>query len=192
MIGTNKKCSQDTVDTVLGDLAVLDAGPAGLSGDCPDKLAEWLESRQPKLVTAAHWQAIDRFERQAGEELPPTRQSGRPDRAPAGWARLMAGGQKRIARRKETPMTYVIAEPCVDIKDKACIEECPVDCIYEGARMLYIHPDECVDCGACEPVCPVESIYYEDDLPGEYSEYTQINVDFFDELGSPGGAAKIG
>ena len=62
-------------------------------------------------------------------------------------------------------MTYVIAEPCVDLLDKACIEECPVDCIYEGARMLYIHPDECVDCGACEPVCPVEAIYYEDDVP---------------------------
>ncbi|UQX12736.1 ferredoxin [Candidatus Mycobacterium methanotrophicum] len=89
-------------------------------------------------------------------------------------------------------MTYVIAEPCVDIKDKACIEECPVDCIYEGARMLYIHPDECVDCGACEPVCPVESIYYEDDLPEQWSEYSQINADFFTELGSPGGAAKIG
>ena len=58
-------------------------------------------------------------------------------------------------------MTYVIAEPCVDVKDKACIDECPVDCIYEGDRMLYIHPDECVDCGACEPVCPVEAIYYE-------------------------------
>ena len=62
-------------------------------------------------------------------------------------------------------MTYVIAEPCVDLLDKACIEECPVDCIYEGERMLYIHPDECVDCGACEPVCPVEAIYYEDDVP---------------------------
>ena len=62
-------------------------------------------------------------------------------------------------------MAYVIAEPCVDVNDKACIEECPVDCIYQGARMLYIHPDECVDCGACEPVCPVEAIYYEDDLP---------------------------
>ncbi|CAM4089252.1 Ferredoxin [Mycobacterium basiliense] len=89
-------------------------------------------------------------------------------------------------------MTYVIAEPCVDIKDKACIEECPVDCIYEGSRMLYIHPDECVDCGACEPVCPVEAIYYEDDLPAEYSAYRQINADFFAELGSPGGAAKVG
>ncbi|WP_264005705.1 indolepyruvate ferredoxin oxidoreductase subunit alpha, partial [Mycolicibacterium sphagni] len=52
---------------------------------------------------------------------------------------------------EELSVTYVIAEPCVDVKDKACIEECPVDCIYEGARMLYIHPDECVDCGACEP-----------------------------------------
>lgn len=49
-------------------------------------------------------------------------------------------------------VTYVIALPCVDLKDKACIDECPVDCIYEGERMLYIHPDECVDCGACEPV----------------------------------------
>ncbi|OBB91676.1 ferredoxin [Mycobacterium sp. 852002-40037_SCH5390672] len=89
-------------------------------------------------------------------------------------------------------MAYVIAESCVDIKDKACIEECPVDCIYEGARMLYIHPDECVDCGACEPVCPVESIFYEDDLPAEHSQYLQINADFFAELGSPGGAAKVG
>jgi len=89
-------------------------------------------------------------------------------------------------------VTYTIAEPCVDIKDKACIEECPVDCIYEGARMLYIHPDECVDCGACEPVCPVEAIYYEDDVPDQWSGYTQINADFFAELGSPGGASKVG
>ncbi len=89
-------------------------------------------------------------------------------------------------------MTYVIAEPCVDVLDKACIEECPVDCIYEGGRMMYIHPDECVDCGACEPVCPVEAIFYEDDLPEKWRDYTAINVDFFDELGSPGGAAKVG
>ena len=68
-------------------------------------------------------------------------------------------------------MTYVIAQTCVDVLDKACIEECPVDCIYEGERMLYIHPDECVDCGACEPVCPVEAIYYEDDVPEQWKEY---------------------
>ena len=89
-------------------------------------------------------------------------------------------------------MTYVIAQPCVDIKDKACIDECPVDCIYEGERMLYIQPDECVDCGACEPVCPVEAIYYEDDVPEAWKDYTAANAEFFGDLGSPGGAAKRG
>ncbi|CAJ1505372.1 ferredoxin [[Mycobacterium] burgundiense] len=89
-------------------------------------------------------------------------------------------------------MTCVIAESCVDVKDRACIEECPVDCIYEGARMLYIHPEECVDCGACEPVCPVEAIFYEDGLPEQWAHYTAINAEFFTELGSPGGAAKTG
>jgi NAD-dependent dihydropyrimidine dehydrogenase PreA subunit len=89
-------------------------------------------------------------------------------------------------------VTYVIAQPCVDVKDKACIDECPVDCIYEGKRSLYIHPDECVDCGACEPVCPVEAIYYEDDLPSEWSGYLHANADFFAPIGSPGGAARTG
>ncbi|EHI11996.1 ferredoxin [Mycolicibacterium thermoresistibile] len=97
-------------------------------------------------------------------------------------------------------MTYVIGEPCVDVKDRACVEECPVDCIYEGGRMLYIHPDECVDCGACEPVCPVEAIYYEDDLPEPLQPYLEENAKFFTEtlpgrsepLGSPGGAMKLG
>ncbi|MBX3094769.1 MAG: ferredoxin family protein [Cryobacterium sp.] len=89
-------------------------------------------------------------------------------------------------------MTYVIALPCVDVKDRACVDECPVDCIYEGDRMLYIHPDECVDCGACEPVCPVEAIYYEDDTPEEWADYYRVNVEFFDDVGSPGGAAKVG
>jgi NAD-dependent dihydropyrimidine dehydrogenase PreA subunit len=94
--------------------------------------------------------------------------------------------------REERFVTYVIALPCVDIKDRACVDECPVDCIYEGNRMLYINPEECVDCGACEPVCPVEAIYYEDDVPTEYSEYLDVNAAFFDKLGTPGGAAKMG
>ena len=55
-------------------------------------------------------------------------------------------------------MPYVIASPCIDVNDKACVEECPVDCIYEGERKSYINPKECIDCGACEPVCPVEAI----------------------------------
>jgi NAD-dependent dihydropyrimidine dehydrogenase PreA subunit len=96
------------------------------------------------------------------------------------------------AKSRSESVTYVIAQPCVDLKDLACVEECPVDCIYEGKRMLYIHPDECVDCGACEPVCPVEAIFYEDDTPEEWKEYYNANVDFFSDLGSPGGAAKLG
>jgi NAD-dependent dihydropyrimidine dehydrogenase PreA subunit len=87
-------------------------------------------------------------------------------------------------------MTYVINESCIDVKDRACVDECPVDCIYEGKRMLYIQPDECVDCGACEPVCPQEAIFYEDDLPEESSAFLAVNADFFSELGSPGGASK--
>ncbi len=93
---------------------------------------------------------------------------------------------------EEPFVTYIIALPCVDIKDRACVDECPVDCIYEGNRMLYINPEECVDCGACEPVCPVEAIYYEDDVPAQYSEYLDVNAGFFDKLGTPGGAAKLG
>jgi len=89
-------------------------------------------------------------------------------------------------------VTFVIAQPCVDVKDKACIEACPVDCIYEGERSLYIHPDECVDCGACDPVCPVEAIFYLDDVPDEWAEYTRANVEFFGELGSPLGAGPLG
>jgi NAD-dependent dihydropyrimidine dehydrogenase PreA subunit len=99
---------------------------------------------------------------------------------------------RRAEQLEEDPVTYVIAQPCVDLKDRACVDECPVDCIYEGQRMLYIHPDECVDCGACEPVCPVEAIFYEDDTPEQWKDYYAANVDFFDDLGSPGGAAKLG
>lgn len=89
-------------------------------------------------------------------------------------------------------MAYIIALPCVDVKDRACVDECPVDCIYEGDRTLYIHPDECVDCGACEPVCPTEAIYYEDDLPEEWNVFQAVNAEFFDEIGSPGGAHGMG
>ena len=93
-------------------------------------------------------------------------------------------------------MVYVIAEPCIDVKDKACVDECPVDCIYEGERMLYIQPDECIDCAACEPACPVDAISYEDDLPEDWAQFQPINAEFFSEevtgLGEPGGAATVG
>lgn len=89
-------------------------------------------------------------------------------------------------------MTYVIADPCVDVLDKTCMEECPVDCIYEGERKLYIQPDECIDCGACATICPVEAIFFEDHLPEQWASHLQSNRDFFADLGMPGGAAQLG
>jgi NAD-dependent dihydropyrimidine dehydrogenase PreA subunit len=73
-------------------------------------------------------------------------------------------------------MTYVIAEPCIDAKEKSCIDVCPVDCIYETARMLVIDPTECIDCGACVPECPVQAIYPAGDLPAAWAEYEAINA----------------
>src|SRR6266498_3790771 len=78
-------------------------------------------------------------------------------------------------------MAYVIAEPCIDIKDKACVDECPVDCIYEGPRMLYIQPDECVDCDACVPVCPVTAIFSDEELPGEWKQFAAVNAEWFSD-----------
>ncbi|MBF6358360.1 4Fe-4S binding protein [Nocardia higoensis] len=97
-------------------------------------------------------------------------------------------------------MTFVIGESCVDVMDRACVEECPVDCIYTGDRMAYIHPTECVDCGACEPVCPVEAIYLADDIPAGQEGFVTANAAFFTDvlpgraapLGSPGSAAGVG
>ena len=76
-------------------------------------------------------------------------------------------------------MAYIIAEPCIGVKDKACVEVCPVDCIYEGEEMLYIHPDECIDCGACEPFCPVKAIFAEDETPDQWKQYIGFNKQFF-------------
>ncbi|HTP16123.1 MAG TPA: ferredoxin [Streptosporangiaceae bacterium] len=97
-------------------------------------------------------------------------------------------------------MPYVIAASCIDTMDRSCIEECPVDCIYEGSRKLYIHPAECIDCGACEPVCPVEAISQDRRVPAEEAEFVADNARFFSEplpgrsepLGLPGGAANVG
>ena len=83
-------------------------------------------------------------------------------------------------------MPYVIAEPCISVKDKACVEVCPVDCIYEGETQLYIHPDECIDCGACEPECPVTAIFPEEDVPANMVQYVQINRDIFTGPNPPG------
>ena len=97
-------------------------------------------------------------------------------------------------------MPYFIAAPCIDVMDKSCIEECPVDCIYEGDRKLYINPEECIDCGACEPACPEGAIFTDFKAPPEMTQFVEDNQRFFTgpldgrdkPLGSPGGGGKVG
>jgi len=79
-------------------------------------------------------------------------------------------------------VTYVITDPCIGTIDKSCVEVCPVDCIHfeEGVdRKLYIDPDECIDCGACEPVCPVTAIFTEDDVPDDMKEYIELDARWY-------------
>ena len=86
-------------------------------------------------------------------------------------------------------MAYYITETCIDVKDKACVEVCPVDCIHpidgEGEPMLYIDPDECIDCGACEPECPVEAIFAEEDMPDDQDRFVEINTKYFELRDDP-------
>jgi len=73
-------------------------------------------------------------------------------------------------------MTYIVTEPCINCKYTDCVEVCPVDCFYEGPNFLAIHPDECIDCNACVPTCPVEAIYADDELPAKWEHYTEWNA----------------
>ena len=85
-------------------------------------------------------------------------------------------------------MAYIICEPCIDTKDTACVDVCPVDCIhprkdepaFETATMLYIHPDECIDCGACVPACPVDAIFALDETPQAWSHFIDLNRAHYD------------
>lgn len=76
-------------------------------------------------------------------------------------------------------MAYIIAEPCIGVKDASCVAVCPVDCIYEGEDQYYINPEECIDCGACEPECPVEAIFADDSVPEQWHSYIEKNRTFF-------------
>ena len=78
-------------------------------------------------------------------------------------------------------MTHVVAEPCNNCKYTDCVVVCPVECFYEGETILYIHPDECIDCEACVPECPVEAIFHEDNLPEQWSEYVELNAKMSEE-----------
>jgi len=89
-------------------------------------------------------------------------------------------------------MPYIIAEPCIGLKDRSCVDVCPVDCIYEGEDQLYIHPDECIDCGACEPECPVTAIFPEEDTPPQWKSYIAKNKDVFQSATPPGKPQRKG
>ena len=73
-------------------------------------------------------------------------------------------------------MAYVVADPCVKCKYTDCVAVCPVDCFYEGKNSLAINPDECIDCGACEPECPTTAIFEESKLPAKWAAYKDINA----------------
>ena len=75
-------------------------------------------------------------------------------------------------------MTYVVAEPCINCKYTDCVAVCPVNCFYEGKNFLVIHPDECIDCGACEPECPTTAIFEESELPEKWNEWTALNAEY--------------
>ncbi|MEM0951360.1 MAG: ferredoxin family protein [Cyanobacteria bacterium P01_H01_bin.74] len=81
-------------------------------------------------------------------------------------------------------MPFVIGKDCDGVQDKACVDVCPVDCIYEfdGESQLFIHPDECIECGACQPVCPVSAIFMDDEMPEGQEKYVQLNADKTAEL----------
>ncbi len=78
-------------------------------------------------------------------------------------------------------MPFVISAACIDVKDKSCIEVCPVDCIYTdaGDRMCYIEPEQCIDCGVCESACPVQAIFPGDATPSEAVPFVEINSLWF-------------
>ena len=80
-------------------------------------------------------------------------------------------------------MPYIVTENCDKCRFTDCVEVCPVDCFYADDKMLYIQPDECIDCGACEPACPVSAIYPDDSLPDNLEKWVDINRDKCEEDG---------
>ncbi len=74
-------------------------------------------------------------------------------------------------------MTFVVTENCIQCKYTDCVSVCPVDCFYEGPNFLVINPDECIDCALCEPECPAEAIFSEDELPAGQEKFIEINAE---------------
>ena len=103
---------------------------------------------------------------------------------PVVWLDILLRAHAQAPERRTFPtidrigretMTYIIAQPCIGTKDASCVDVCPVDCIYEGEDQYYIHPEECIDCGACVPECPVEAIFPDDEVPEQWTEFIAKN-----------------
>ena len=100
---------------------------------------------------------------------------------------LPAGRVPRPPWAQGTCVAYIICEPCIGTKDSACVDVCPVDCIhprkdepdFAAAEMLYVHPDECIDCGACVPACPVEAIFALDETPQKWESFIRVNAQYY-------------
>jgi ferredoxin len=103
----------------------------------------------------------------------------------------VAGGHQTAESWSGEFMVFVIAEPCVDVLDKSCADVCPVDCIYEGGRKLYINPDECIECGACMTACPNDAVYEDIYLPSDWVIYRAIDAEI-SASGASGGASRVG
>ena len=111
--------------------------------------------------------------------------SGAGRRAPAS-DRVGGSGAKPPVKLEALKLAYIITEPCIGTKDTACVDVCPVDCIhprkdepeFATTEMLYIHPDECIDCGACVPACPVEAIFALDETPDKWQNFIETNAQY--------------
>jgi NAD-dependent dihydropyrimidine dehydrogenase PreA subunit len=101
--------------------------------------------------------------------------------------RLGAKHSFNLSKQEFPEMTYVITTPCIGVKDGACADVCPVDCIhptssepeYATSEQLYINPDECIDCGACEPACPVSAVFEESAVPAQDKDFVRKNAEYF-------------
>ena len=124
---------------------------------------------------------------QRGEQRGADAAGGTGEQEHAADHRMRVSTRRTRPRTRYPPMAYVIAEPCIGTKDNSCVEVCPVDCIhptpdepdYDKVEMLFIDPEECIDCDACVEACPVDACFAEDQLPDEWAQFAERNAAYF-------------
>jgi ferredoxin len=93
------------------------------------------------------------------------------------WPCTSFGFDCEWRKKRNYSMTHVVCQPCFGCKYTDCVVVCPVECFYEGDKILYIHPDECIDCEACVPECPVEAIFLDDNIPEGQEGFIELNAE---------------